>query len=252
MELMISMVVIGVLLTVGYSQYTKIVNNAKATQLVDQLKQIEVGLASYYRDTGSYPLDLSLLVTGETSTNVDCYDARHKAIGKGGDTYVKSRHSSKGYVDGMSATDNGCIKGVVGVEICMGAVIDDGSGSLTSFDTTTNVFNGGLKNACGPSEKSVGNGGTYAYHLLTVKNIEIDILESVFQNLVGQDMQTHFTSLADIKNFKNVKNAAYTPTGSWNIDLVKNATNYEYKIGVGASTEYQSQKAFVYRYRAIY
>lgn len=44
MELMISMVVIGVLLTVGYSQYAKIIDNAKITKVVDELKQAQVAL----------------------------------------------------------------------------------------------------------------------------------------------------------------------------------------------------------------
>ena len=67
-ELLISIMIIGILGGIGYKQYTKAIMKANATATLSQLQQLEAGMAKYYADTGTMPTSLVFLFEAPKAT----------------------------------------------------------------------------------------------------------------------------------------------------------------------------------------
>jgi prepilin-type N-terminal cleavage/methylation domain-containing protein len=187
MELMISIVVIGILATLSFKGYDKVMSSANSQKALDQLAQIKAGLARYYRDTGTYPTNLQLLLK-QTAVPTECYDAVSLAGNMAEDANIAPTIAGP-YVDGMEAGKAGCIKAKVGYDICYGAVI--GTDNIAE-NTDCKAF----QDSFGFKGTSASTGGN-AFNVITLKGVETNVAVEMFKQANGHEVTSNFVSVTD-------------------------------------------------------
>lgn len=235
-ELLIAITAIALITAIGYKGVNILINNIKAEQLISQLKQIEVGMANYYADTGTYPTKLSLLVKKSTLSDTitteeaDQFDAISNAFyGSGNGDTVVTEYWAGPYVNGMSLQGD-CIKSVVGYEICLGGIFDDTSVKQLYKTTYVNT-DGGL------SVKQDASANRF-YHVVSINGVETEMAIKVFESLNRRSIETKPSD----------SDTALTVT-QINKNMIESNKD---KIGVGTSTMHEQTKTIVYRYTDAY
>jgi len=151
-ELLVSIMIIGILSSLGYQQYTKAILKANAAGQISQFKSLEAAMAKYYADTGTMPTDLSYLfespkdVTEPTLIDVFGFvdgSAELKVKDYWGGPYMEkisvgtdANGTFVPYTDTMNcagiltkspSTTAKCVKAKLGGKICVGSRIDGGN-----------------------------------------------------------------------------------------------------------------------------
>jgi len=234
-ELLVVITAISLITAIGYKGFNILITNIKTEQLASQLKQIKVGLANYYSDTGTYPTELSALIkkpdmSGCTTTGdadcekLDAISAAYYGPDKA-DSTIQDYWAGP-YVDGME-TQGDCIKSVVGFEICYGGNFGDLTApNLTQFYTTT------WAQTTGKSHKQ-DDSSLFLYHVLSVRGVETEMAIKLFEKLNKRGIDVTDST------------GTYASASEMNINKI---INDEDIIGVGTPTNQESSKTIFYRF----
>jgi len=233
-ELLVVITAISLISAIGYKGVNILINNIKAEQLSSQLKQIEIGLANYYADTGTYPTKLSLLIKKEDpadATHPDEFDAVSVAFyGDGNGDAVVPEYWAGPYVNGMIAQDN-CIKSVVGYEICFGAKYDaERIDQLYNIVWTPAVSGGSVKN---------DSTSTSFMHVLSINGVESEMAIKLFEEHNRRGIS------AGSSDANATGGGGTSPTASANRS---NIIDNKDRIGVGSVINHEITKTIVYRF----
>lgn len=227
-ELLVVITAISLIAAIGYQGINILLNNIKAEQLLSQLKQIQIGMANYYADTGTYPTRLSALIAKDSNgtASPDMYDAVSVAYyGAGTGDPIISDYWAGPYVNGMDAQGD-CIRSVVGYEICFGATYTGTSASDTKIEKLyTNTWDetvGGFSVKQDPSSLKF-------FHVLSVSGIESEMAIKIFESVNKRSIDV--------------------PDSFMNKTNIINNTD---QIGVANPASHEKTKHIVYRYTEAY
>jgi len=237
-ELLVVITAIALITAISYKGVNVLLNKIKAQQLISQLKQIKVGLANYYADTGTYPTKLSLLIKKDDTlpkdaAGYDAYDAISVAFyGPGNADQIIPDYWAGPYVNGMT-TQGDCIKAVVGYEICYGGIYDGAFSPNGTADNSSQKITQLYKTtwasdeATGKSVKQLGitTGPDQLFHVVSINGIESEMAIKLFEELNKRSIDSKGMSL----NKYNIIN---------DIDT----------IGVGSSANHELTKTILYRF----
>jgi prepilin-type N-terminal cleavage/methylation domain-containing protein len=218
-ELLISISIIGILASLGYKSYTSAITSANATSIQSQLDQIKSGLANYYKDTGSYPTNLTYLISNPSGTG---FDSLSLASGTTEDDGVKDYWSGP-YISGMVASIDKphCLKSVINGNVCLG-VESTWTGDKAHTELTS---------------ESNGNDSTKDtyYNVLIVDKVEMPLAKKVYELYNGVSPQT---SVVDDENWKEIAKGS--------------ATSLDKYIGLSSIANFSKNKSFIFRYTDLY
>lgn len=211
LELIVVLTVIGVIATFGYSKFTEVMMESKATQLANQLNKIEVGLNNYYAELGTYPLDVKWLVTSEmdkTNASTKDYDSLSLKLNGSEDEDVKNYWSGP-YIKDMKTNDD-TIQAVFGdkIKVCSEVTGD----TLTGASKVPSV----IQNCVG---KTIEDPTIYINTIL-IEGVDAEAVKYIFKAINGRDMTD------DEKIYGN----AY--------DVANGTGNKSDKLGVPARAEF--------------
>ena len=186
-ELLISIMIIGILSSIGYKQYTKAIMKANAAALVSQLKSLESGMAKYYSDTGSMPVTPKFLFTSPDSVTdlneIDLFGSIEsnpdgEIADYWGGPYIENEQMTSVVSDTCgggsiafapmtgATTTNNCIKSKLGGSICIGAKIS----------------NGGYIDSSGTQATKTG-GTTGDYNVFVITGLDNEMAKEVYKTL---------------------------------------------------------------------
>jgi hypothetical protein len=174
---------------------------AKAAQLESQLKQIQAGLAKYYKDMGTFPYYLDYLLVKPSADATQGWDAFTVATtgNPGDDDPALKEYWGGPYVDGMKLSPDveHCLLSTIGGPICFGATYNGAdvnsttSGELFGDSSPTQRINypfAGNGNPTIPNGK-VSNGydvtSTSFYNVLQIGGVPKDIALYIYKDMNG-------------------------------------------------------------------
>ena len=187
-ELLISIMIIGILSSIGYKQYTKAIMKANAAALVSQLKSLEAGMAKYYSDTGSMPSKLKYLFTPADSLDAEGIDLfgllestpDEEIADYWGGPYIENEEITTlasndcagtviNFETLLGSTDDNCIKSKLGLNICIGAKITSG---------------GYVDNSSGTPTDSTASGGSDGdYNVFIITGLDNEMAKEIYKTL---------------------------------------------------------------------
>jgi prepilin-type N-terminal cleavage/methylation domain-containing protein len=229
-ELLVSLVVIGILGTMGYQGYTKITTKTKAAQLMSQLAIIQTGLAKYYTDMGTYPMNLSYLISRPKEGNTG-YDAISKATGDNEDSELVDYWGGP-YLDNIVVDPDKpeCLKASVGGSICFGAKLADNS-NFTDVGLNAEAITDGESVGKNPDSSNY-------YNLLSINNIPKNMAKDIYSNANSRSPSAT-GDLVDVAK-------GYTEDNDGNrVTIIR-------KIGLPSDANYAKSNRLVYKYTELY
>ena len=245
-ELIIVIAIIGILGTIGYQFAAKAMAKAKAAQLESQLRQIQAGLAKYYKDMGTFPYYLEYLIKKPDATNYNGevgqggWDSFSAATGAGDDPELVDYWGGP-YIDGMKVSPDvqHCLLSTLGGPICFGAMVkSDDSNTSTVFSNPGQVINYPFASSStatiSQGKVSHGNDETSDayFNVLQIADVPKDIAMYIYKDMNG-------------KNPLPGGNLVQTALGEAGGD----PTMF---IGVPALKKYSQSNRIIYRYFRLY
>jgi len=199
-ELIAVIAIIGILGTIGYQLMAKAMAKAKAAQLESQLKQIQAGLAKYYKDMGTFPYYMDYLIkkpdASSYSGNVGegGWDSFSAATGAGDDPDLVEYWGGP-YVDGMKLSPDvqHCLLSTLGGPICFGAMMKNDTNTSANFSNPGQMINypfagdGNPTIAQGKLSHGYDNDSDAYFNVLQIAEVPKDIAIYIYKDMNGNN-----------------------------------------------------------------